>query len=145
MTLVPRTVGDPRVRLVALALASGVPLALYVATASAHDGWLDSAEFVAASVNLGIAHPPGHPLAAILGKLLTLVPIGPLPWRVAMLGALSAAIAAGALFRAIETTVRSAGIASASISLPLAVGATWLAACAHGFWLQAVRPEVYAL
>jgi hypothetical protein len=145
MTLVLRMVGDPRVRLVALALASGVPLALYVATASAHDGWLDSAEFVAASVNLGIAHPPGHPLAAILGKLLTLVPIGPLPWRVAMLGALSAAIAAGALFRAIETTVRSAGIASASISLPLAVGATWLAACAHGFWLQAVRPEVYAI
>ncbi len=145
MTLVPRRDGDPRVRLVALALAAGVPFALYVATSSMHDGWLDSAEFVAQAVDLGIAHPPGHPLAAVLGKLVTLIPLGPLPWRVAILGALCAAIAAGALFRAIETTVRSAGVASAAVSLPLAVGATWLAACSHGFWLQAVRPEVYAL
>ena len=145
MTLVPKTGGDPRPRLIALALASGVPLALYIATASAHDGWLDSGEFVAQAVDLGIAHPPGHPLAAIVGKLITLLPLGPLPWRLAIVGAVCAAVAAGALFRAIETTVRCAGVSSTYVSLPLALGATWLATCSHGFWLQAVRPEVYAL
>ena len=145
MTLVPKTAGDPRLRLIALGLASGVPLALYIASASAHDGWLDSGEFVAQAVDLGVAHPPGHPLAAIVGKLITLLPLGPLPWRLAIVGALCAAVAAGALFRAIETTVRSAGVSSTSVSLPLALGATWLATCSYGFWLQAVRPEVYAL
>ncbi len=145
MTLVPKPTGDPRARLVALALASGVPLALYLATASAHDGWLDSGEFVAQAVALGVAHPPGHPLAALVGKLVTLLPLGPLPWRIAVVSAVCAAIAAGALFRAIETTVRAAGVSSPAVSLPLALGATWLATCAHGFWLQAVRPEVYAL
>jgi hypothetical protein len=145
MTLVPKTDADPRLRFVALALASGVPLALYIATASAHDGWLDSGEFVAQGIDLGIAHPPGHPLAALVAKLVTLVPLGPLPWRVALVSAFCAAIASGALFRAIETTVRCAGVSSPAISLPLSLGATWLATCSYGFWLQAVRPEVYAL
>ena len=117
MTLVPKPTGDPRARLVALALASGVPLALYLATASAHDGWLDSGEFVAQAVALGVAHPPGHPLAALVGKLVTLLPLGPLPWRIAVVSAVCAAIAAGALFRAIETTVRAAGVSSPAVSL----------------------------
>ncbi len=57
-------------RLVALLLASGVPFAAYLATASAHDFWLDGGEVTAQGIFLDIAHPPGHPLAGLVAKLL---------------------------------------------------------------------------
>lgn len=145
MSLVPRTDSTPRFTALATAAAGLLPFACYLATASAHDHWLDSAELVAASVELGISHPPGHPLAGLLGRAATLVPIGPLPWRVAVLSAACVALGAAALFRAIETTVRATGVRHRRVAAPLALGATWLAALSPAFWLQAVRPEVYAL
>src|SRR5688500_7067363 len=144
MGLIPKSHGDPGVRRVALGFAAGVPLACYVATASAHGYWLDSGEFVAASVDLGIAHPPGQPLTALLGAIAALVPIGPLSLRVALAGALCAALAAAALFSAIDTTVRVLGLRHDRLAIPLARGATWLVAGAYGWWFQGVRPEVYA-
>src|SRR5690606_15898506 len=117
---------DPNVRLVAFALASGVPLAAYIATASAHDYWLDAGEFTAQAVNLDIAHPPGNPLAGLIGKLLTLMPLGSLPFRVAIAQALCTALAAGFLYNAIETTVRAQGLQRDRVSVPLSLGATWL-------------------
>lgn len=145
MALVPRGERDPNVRLVALALASGVPLAAFIATASLHDYWLDGGEFTAQAVDLDIAHPPGHPLAGLVGKLFTLIPIGPLPLRVALGQAICAALAAGFLFRAIETTVRALGVERDRLSIPIALGGTWLVATSYAWWFQAVRPEVYAL
>ncbi len=145
MGLLPKTLHSRTVALVSTALACGVPFTSYLATASAYDYWLDSSEFVAASRTLGIAHPPGHPLNAILGHLLTMIPIGPMSLRVAIASALLAALAGGALFRAIETTLRAAGIQRLRISIPLALAASWFATCSPGYWLQAIRPEVYAL
>jgi hypothetical protein len=145
MSLLPKQERDPTVALVAVALAVGVPFVATVATASPHAYWLDAGEFVAAAVQLDIAHPPGHPLAALLGHALTLVPFGPLAFRVALAQAVCAAVAAGFLFAAIETTVRALGVQHARLSKPLALGATWLAAGSYAWWFQAVRPEVYAL
>lgn len=42
----------------------------------------DSGEFVYASYNLSILHPPGYPLYSILGKIFTLLPVGSIPFRV---------------------------------------------------------------
>ncbi|MBK8171519.1 MAG: DUF2723 domain-containing protein [Sandaracinaceae bacterium] len=145
MGLLPKAKDLPTVRFIAQGLACGVPLASYFATASAYDYWLDSGEFVAAARNLGIAHPPGHPLSALVAHILTFFPIGPMAFRVACVSAIFAAVGAAALFRAIETTVRAMGITSGWISLPLALCASWLCTCSPGFWLQAIRPEVYAL
>lgn len=145
MGLVPKTRENATLRLIAMALACGVPFASYIATASAHDYWLDSGEFVAAARNLGIAHPPGHPLNALVTHLFTYLPVGPLAFRTAIASALFAAIAAGALFRAIETTILSMDVRSSWVSLPLALGASWLCSCSPGMWQQAIRPEVYAL
>ncbi len=136
---------EPAARLVSLGLASGLPLACYLATASGHGYWLDSGEFVAASTELGIAHPPGHPASALLGALCTLVPLGPLAFRVALASALAASASAAFLALAIERTVRALGVVSNRVAIPLALGATWLVVGSYGYWLQAVRPEVYAL
>ena len=145
MGLLSRDKRDPNVRLVALALASGVPLAAFLATASAHDFWLDSGEFTAQGVFLDIAHPPGHPLAGLLAHLFVLLPLGPIPFRVALAQATAAAAAAGFLYSALDTTVRAVGVDKDRVAVPLALGGTWWVVCSYAWWFQAVRPEVYAL
>lgn len=145
MALVPRQDHDPRVRAAALGLAVGVPLAAYLATLSGSSYWLDAGELTAAAVDLDVAHPPGHPLASLVGHAATLVPLGSLALRVAFAQAVCAALAAGFLYSAIDTTVRSLGVRHDRLVVPMSLGASWLAAGSYGWWLQAVRPEVYAL
>lgn len=117
----------------------------YLATSSAHAYWLDGGEFVAAAVDLDIAHPPGHPIAALLGRLFAYLPFGPIPFRVALTQAACAAIATGFFLSAFETTARAMGVRDSRVSLALGVAGAWLFAGTPGLWLQAVRPEVYAL
>jgi hypothetical protein len=145
MALLPRDARDPRLRIVSWALASLVPLFAYVSTLSGSSYWLDGGELTAAAVDLDVAHPPGHPLASLVGHALTLVPLGSLSMRVALAQALCAAVASGFFFSAIETTVRSLGVRHDRVSIPVALGATWLFACSYGWWISAIRPEVYAL
>lgn len=127
-----------------VALAVVLPLLAYLWTASSASYWLDGGEFVEAAVNLDIAHPPGHPLAALYGKLWTLLPLGPLPFRVALGQAAAAALAAGLLFRACLTAAHTVG-ADEALAVPAALLGAWLPALSFAIWFQGVRPEVYAL
>lgn len=131
--------------LVGWVIAAGVTLVVSIAAASPHGYWLDGNEFVAASTWLGIAHPPGQPLAVLLGYVCTLVPIGSLAFRVAIASSLVAALAVVFLFRAIEGTLAVVGVSTGSGRAPLALAGTLLLAGSTGFLFQAVRPEVYAL
>jgi hypothetical protein len=140
-----RTARDPQLELTALALATFVPFFAYVATASGFGYWLDGGELVAAGVDLDIAHPPGHPLASLVARAFAYLPIGPLAFRVAVGQAACAAVAGAFFFRAVDTTVRALGVEHDRVAVPLALGASWIATLSPGFWLQAVRPEVYAL
>lgn len=126
-------------------LAGLLPFFGYLATASAHSFWLDGGEFVAAAIDLDIAHPPGHPVAGLLGRLFAYLPAGPLPYRVALAQAACAAVATGFFAAAFDTTLRTLGSIDGRVSLALGVAGAWLFAGAPGVWLQAVRPEVYAL
>ncbi len=56
-------------------------------------GWRDITEFQWAAAVLGIPHPPGSPVPALLGRLVTLVPVGSIAWRVNLLSAFSGALA----------------------------------------------------
>ncbi|HXD95661.1 MAG TPA: DUF2723 domain-containing protein [Candidatus Acidoferrum sp.] len=119
------------------ALAAGlVPLAVYLATLSPTVNGGDSGEFIAVAYLGGVAHPPGYPLHAILGRLLTFLPFGSVAWRVNLLSALCDAGAAALLFRAVLllTGDRAAGL---------------LAAGAFAFgplvWPYAITAEVFAL
>jgi hypothetical protein len=116
--------------------------------------WLDSSELAGAAATLGIAHPPGHPLALLCGKMLALVPLGPVALRVALASALAGAAAAalvtligahlgrrvqralGSKDRALEDPGTAALLGAAA---GLGFGLSWAAA------FQAVRAEVYAL
>jgi hypothetical protein len=125
-------------------IAAAVPFALYLATAGGSSYWLDSAEFTAAAIDLDIPHPPGHPLASLWGKLFTWLPLGPLPFRVALGQVVACALALACVQRSLVRTVAFLGLSRGSAQL-VAVGGTWLLAGSFGFWFQAVRAEVYAL
>lgn len=126
-------------------LAAGPPLLVYIWTASGYAYWLDSGEFVATAADFGISHPPGHPLTAITLSTANLLPLGPLAFRVALVCAFLTAIALIAFFFACETTLRTGDAVSPRLSTPLSLAATWWVAGTPSWWLQSVRPEVYAL
>lgn len=136
-----------RLAQVALALAVLIPLLVYVRTAARSVTFIDGGELAAAAAVLGIAHPPGYPLFTLLGHLFSIVPIGSVFFRVALLSAVSAAAATGCLFHTAWTLIEAE--TAAGWSRRLAVAGTLAGALLFAFadtpWSQAVVVEVYAL
>lgn len=124
-------------------------LAVYLATAAPGIYWLDSSELAAAAFGLGIAHPPGHPLASLLGRLTCLLPIGSLAFRVTVACALEAALAVAAaavLSAALLRRLWPSGESEHPLLHRLAIAVPALTlALSYSLWFQAVRAEVYAL
>jgi hypothetical protein len=65
---------------------------LYAATCARTVTGEDSGELIAAAYELGVAHPPGYPTWCLLAKAATLVPIGEVAFRVALLSAFFGAL-----------------------------------------------------
>jgi hypothetical protein len=109
---------------------------------------LDSPELAQAAFGLGIAHPPGEPLAALWGKLFTFLPLGSVAFRVG-LGQAAAGAAAAVLVHVIALGLIArldAGGVLGPRTRSLVAGGTALGfAFAPGVLLVADRPEVYAL
>lgn len=136
---------DPKARRVlAPGLAVAVPLVAFLATVSPSGYWFDAGELVAQGRDFGISHPPGHPLFGVLATAAGLIPLGSLAFRVALLSAGCVGLACFFLYRSARRTLDALRLAPGLAGV-LAVGATWLTAGTSGWWLQAIRPEVYAL
>ncbi len=108
--------------------------------------WLDSNEFVAAAATLGVPHPPSHPLYVLVAHLAVALPLGPLAWRIHLVSAAFAALAAaltGALAaRWLRLVVPAAPQALRTV---LALAAGCATALTPAVWFHAVRAEVYAM
>ena len=61
----------------------------------------DSGELIVASCSLGLPHPPGYPLFAMIGWLFTHIPFGSIAWRVNLFSAVCGVIASAFLYLAI--------------------------------------------
>ena len=110
------------------ALAFGLPLAIYIASAYHDVGYWDVGEMDTVPYILGIAHPPGFPLYTLIGWAFThLVPIGSVAFRMSLLSALAMAGVCWLIFRI-------AGIAAAL-----------LYAFGEDVWAHATRAEAHAL
>jgi hypothetical protein len=99
----------------------------------------DSPETIAAALTLGIQHPPGYPLATLLGRLsIVALGLGSAAWRMnclsAALGVLSALLAGALAWRLSEGSSRSTRFGAA-----LAAGA-WLGVGAT-LWEQATEAK----
>jgi hypothetical protein len=109
---------------------------------------LDSAELAQAAFGLGVAHPPGEPVAALWGKLFCLLPVGSIAFRVGLAQAAAGAVAAVLLLRiALRVTalVDRERALSPLTHVGLAVAAALGFAFAPGVVIVGDRPEVYAL
>ncbi|HTO11605.1 MAG TPA: DUF2723 domain-containing protein [Candidatus Binatia bacterium] len=125
-----------RAAVIGAAAAGVVPLAFYLLTLSPTVNGGDSGEFITVAWVLGVAHPSGYPLHTLLATVMTLLPLGSVAWRVALLSALCDAGAAVLLFRAV---VLLGGDLAAGL---LAAG---LFAFAPLIWPYAITAEVFAL
>jgi tetratricopeptide (TPR) repeat protein len=105
---------------------------------------LDSGEFLGVAATLGVAHPTGYPLYALLGQLATLFPWGGQAFLINLVSAAAAAgaaffvaLAAGELARQLDLDSVARALAIAAAGLLVLAGRT--------LWSVATMAEVYAL
>lgn len=108
----------------------------------------DGGELIAAAVTLGVPHPPGYPTYTVLGKLVSLLPLGTVAWRFNLFSAICVALAAGVVaVISIQDSVTGKSLAAHRLRLaahpfPLA---GHLLAFTPLVWGQALIAEVYGL
>ncbi len=130
------------------ALSFAIPLVVYLHTLADGVYWEDSPLVVAASLSLGIAHSPGHPLFVLLGRIASLAPSASPALPV---NAVSAVTGAGAVFGMWLLVLRLLPSATGTTEGVRARGplVALVAALSFGFcrpfWHQATVAEVYAL
>lgn len=125
-----------------LAVLAGLAfLPVYYLTSASH--WalptvfaMDGAEFVIACRQLGVDHPPGHPLYLLVGHLLSLLPVAAPDRAIVLASVLCAAAAVPFLYLLFREL---AGWRSAALALALIFGLSFI------FWLHGTIIEVYAL
>lgn len=96
----------------------------------------DSGELTAAAFSLGIPHNSGYPLYAQLGKLFSLVPVGPIGFRMNLMSSLFAVLTVWLVYSLILRITSS--------KLSAFSGALFLA-FVPVLWSQTVSAEVYTL
>ena len=114
--------------------------------------WLDSSELVAAGFSLGVSHPPGHPLHALISRLFCMLPVGTIAFRVTLASAVEAAAATALtatlcwqVVRRMLDARRPAAAVAYWVAPLSAATAALLLGLSYALWFQAVRAEVYAL
>jgi hypothetical protein len=128
-------------------LLFGICLSAYCATLAPTITWrhagTDSGDLVTAAYTLGIAHPTGYPLFALLGKAFTLLPVGDVAYRVNLMSAVFAAAAVGIVYAtALTEYSEDSRLLSAVI---IGAASALVFGFSHTLWSQAVIAEVYSL
>lgn len=113
--------------------------------ASAGPHLYDAGELVAAAFGLGGAHAPGQPLHALAGHAATLIPLGPLPYRLALLSVITSVAAAHMAGRLAGAVVERAGLADRPAARWVPDAAALATLLSQPVMRQAGRVEVYGL
>ena len=120
---------------VGLLLLAGV-LAVYILTLNPGVLGGDIGELQFVPYILGLAHPTGTPFYILLGKLWTLLPLGPsVAWQMNLLSAVAASLAVFTVYQIIYWNTRAV-IPALSAALFFAIGPV--------FWEQATMADKYA-
>ncbi|MEK7477396.1 MAG: DUF2723 domain-containing protein [Candidatus Coatesbacteria bacterium] len=129
-----------------LFLAAALPLfGLYLRTLSPTVPFEDGGEMIAPSFTLGIHHPPGYPLYALVGRLAAAVPLGDIAFRFNLLSAACGAAACGlAACVAYRLLAGVSGLRPA-LGWLASLAAAWLLGTASQLWWQSVIAEKYAM
>lgn len=122
-----------------------VPLAYYLASADAYGGPFEEGTFIAAGRSLGVAHPPGAPITALVSAFAALLPVGPLSFRVAAGSAVCASLGLALFARALFFSLLGVGVRDPKRAAPLALAGSWLVAQMPLYVQQATRADVFAV
>src|ERR1700758_1790402 len=117
-------------------LVTVIAAVLYSLTAARDIVVDDTPELITAAVTLGVAHPPGYPLFTLLGHLFSLLPFGPIPFRVNLLAVTCDALTVLVIFLTALRLTRS-HLAAAFAALILMLNPT--------FWSWSLVAEVFPL
>lgn len=123
----PPTEADSRALALGMLLAALAPLFAVIASTSAYPPASGEARLLAAALELSPAEPPGYALATWWARAFALVPLGPLALRVALASGALYAVAAAALFAAIDRALRAQTALRPLFASPLALAVTLLA------------------
>ena len=132
-------------------LSFAVPLVAYTLTITPTVPFWDSGEYIATSYILGLPHPPGNPVYTMIGRVVSLIPIETVAWRVNFMSALASALACLFTFlftvRALRKTFAPESPSWAAwIACELGgLVAAFFVAFGKSFWDSAIEAEVYAL
>jgi len=129
-------------RLPALA-ASLAGFLLYAFTCYPSPDWLDGPELAGAALRLGIFHPPGSPLAVLVGHIAVLWPFGPPAGALVYFSAVFAAASVYVMTRIIQEAQPALGSRDGLRDHLFAFFAGLAFAVTPAVWLQAMRLEVY--
>lgn len=141
-------VGESWRRRLGALTALALPLIVYLLTLApsitwAHDGG-DGGDLVTAAYTLGVPHPPGYPTYCLLGWLFARLPLRDVAWRLNLMSAVGAALAALGLYLAVlEGQQGRRGMRQHTVAAGL--GAAWGVAFVPVLWSQALIAEVYTV
>ncbi|MCH7759300.1 DUF2723 domain-containing protein, partial [Patescibacteria group bacterium] len=99
-------------------------------------GYADSDELMTAAYTLGIAHAPGYPLFAMLGKLFTFIPIGTIAFRFSIFSSLFSALTVLLIYSIIKRVTKHTAVSLIGV---LALAFSYI------FWLWSIIPENFFL
>lgn len=131
--------------LLPLSLLSAI-LCLYGVTLQRSVPGGDSGELIVEAFQLGLPHPPGYPLYALLGHAFSHLPIGSIATRLNALSALCGGLAVISVYGAVlECCALLRGASELRIARPAAATASLLFGTSPLVWRYAVEAEVFAL
>ena len=96
----------------------------------------DSGELTVAAYSLGIPHPSGYPLYALIGKLFCLIPIGNIGFRMNLMSI---------FFSLVTVWILYSIIYKITSSIVASIFGAFTLAFTQLYWLQTVSAEVYPL
>lgn len=76
-----------------------ISFGVYLATMANTVSFFDSGELISGAATLGISHPPGYPLYALVGYIFSKIPFGNIAFRVNLMSAFFGALAVMTLYR----------------------------------------------
>lgn len=124
---------------------------VYLLTVAPTFSFWDCGEFVACAHTLGIPHPPGATIYLLLGRLLSVLPLGDdISWRVNLLSVFSSSLSATVGYLIVQRSLVSwaAGVPALwrrNVSYVGAVVGAGMLAFGRTSWANAVEAEVYGL
>jgi hypothetical protein len=118
---------------------------LYSFTSYPAPDWLDSPEFIQAAYRFGIFHPPGSPLAILIGHLFSWCPFLTPAKSLLLFSAFFAAACLFQLANIIGDILQKLGPSSIKVQRLAQLLLCIIFGLTPGLWSQALRSEVYTL